>query len=106
VNGKCHCEVGYTGSKDCKKPVGPTGCIKCCVYEALDECRHLSAGKSTAKEQECYENGYNKCMNACQSKDQAQQLSCSSTLERLGEKKDLPAGVRKLIAEEEKKRKA
>ena len=106
VNGVCHCEVGFTGSKDCKKPVSGTGCIKCCVYEALDECRHLSAGKSTAKEQECYENSYNKCFNACQYKDQAQQLSCSSTLERLNEKKDLPSAVRKLVAQEEKKRKA
>merc|ERR1712167_106873 len=106
VNGKCHCEVGFTGSKDCKKPVSGTGCVKCCVYEALDSCKHLSAGKSTTKEQECYENSYNKCFNSCQYKDQAQQLSCSSTLERLNEKKDLPSAVKKLVAQEEKKRKA
>jgi hypothetical protein len=106
VDGKCHCEVGFTGSKDCKKPVSGTGCIKCCVYEAVEECKHLSGGSNTAKEQECYENSNNKCLNACKNKDQAQQLSCSSTLERLNEKKDLPAAVKQLVAEEEKKRSA
>jgi len=105
VDGKCHCEVGYTGSKDCKKPVTGTGCYTCCAYEGIDTCSHLfsQTKENTAEYDKCYKESTDKCVNACLAKDQAQQLSCSSTLERLNEKA-VPPAIKKLVSGLEKKR--
>jgi len=109
VKGICHCEVGFTGSKDCKKPVSGTSCYTCCAYEALDNCRHLfsSTASNTKEYDACYQRSTSTCLNACNGKDQAQVLSCSHTMERIAEKggaNKLPPAIKKMVQQLENKR--
>ena len=108
VKGLCHCDPGFTGSKDCKKPVASgEACYTCCAFEGLDNCRHLFTSKNTGEYDKCYSASTDKCLAACKGGDQAQQLSCSSTLERLSEKggnNKVPPAIKKLVEQLEKKR--
>merc|ERR1712146_712819 len=47
VKGLCHCDPGFAGSKDCKKPVASgEACYTCCAFEGLDNCLHFLQAKT------------------------------------------------------------
>lgn len=109
VEGVCHCEPGFTGSKDCKKPVTGAECYTCCAYEGLDSCRHLFTKSNTAEYDKCYSTSTDKCLKACTGGDHAQQLSCSNTMERMAEKSGenkVPPAIKKMVDALEAKRAA
>merc|ERR1712167_564432 len=102
--------LGIQGKDAGKKPVTGAGCYTCCAYEGLDNCRHLFTGKSnTAEYDKCYSTSTDKCLQACTGGDQAQQLSCSNTMERMAEKSGankVPPAIKKMVDALEAKRAA